>query len=191
MRIDEAAQRHWAHLEGLGQLATADSSRTWLTKFLKFCHEREMCELAGLNAELLAQFQRHLTWTPGPRGQLYSQSTLFSALRMLRLFLRWLHHSDLFLVDLGEGWRLSRPPDSNRKVPSVEAVSRLLLVPDARTPVGVRNRAILELLYGTGVRSHECYATDIGQLDLKASRVTAHDRWPRSAPFQPVLGGQT
>lgn len=171
MKLEEAAQHHWVYMESLGQSAQSKSSRIWLTRLFEFCGEREVTEVGQLNADLLATFRRHLTWTPGIKGKLYSQNTLFQCLRMVRLFCRWLYESDLVLADLCESWCLRRPPDPSRRVPSVEEVSRLLLIPDARTPVGLRNRAILELFYGIGIRSKECHALDLDNLDIESSRL--------------------
>jgi integrase/recombinase XerD len=44
-------------------------------------------------------------------------------------------------------------------------VETLLQVPDLATPVGLRNRAILEALYSTGLRRTEVLALDLGDLD--------------------------
>ena len=171
MRLEEAAQSYWEHLESLGQLAVGKSSRTWLAVFFKFCKGRGVEQVAELETGVLTAYCQQLIWTPGPDGRLYKEGTLFQAQRMLRLFLRWLHESERLLVDLGAGWVLRRPPDPARNIPSVDEVSRLLLVPDARTATGLRNRAILELLYGTGIRAHECHAADLDSLDLNGSRI--------------------
>jgi integrase/recombinase XerD len=189
VRLEDAAERYWTYLESLGQQGTLESSRTWLPRLFAFCAERSVVEVTQLEADLLAAFRQHLTWTPGPSGALYSQSTLFQCLRMIRLFCRWLYESELVLLDLTEGWCLPRPPDPSRRVPTVDEVSRILLVPDARTPVGVRNRALLELLYGTGIRSNECYAVDLDSLDLAASRLHVRGKGSkdRMLPIGPAL----
>jgi site-specific recombinase XerD len=187
--LEKAAQAYWAHLESRGQLAVCKSSRTWLRGFVKFCGGRGVSEVTELGAGILAAYRQELLWTPGPGGAMYKEGTLFQAQRMVRLFLRWLHESELVLVDHAASWILRRPPDSARNVPTVDQVSRLLLVPDARTPVGLRNRAILELLYGTGIRAHECYAIDLDSLDLEGSSLHVHGKGSkdRLLPLGPCL----
>ncbi len=189
MKLDKAARAYWAHLESLGQLAVCKSSRTWLRGFVKFCHGRGVQEVPQLDAGILAGYRQELLWTPGPSGAMYKEGTLFQAQRMVRLFLRWLHESELTLVDLAASWVLRRPPDSARNVPTVDQVARLLLVPDARTAVGLRNRAILELLYGTGIRAHECHAADLDSLDLEGSQLHVHGKGSkdRVLPLGPCL----
>lgn len=187
MTLEEAGQTHWRDLESLGQKATAESSRSWLVRLFEFCRDRGVCEVEGLEPGILASFRQHVTWTPGPSGVLYSQSTLFQCLRMVRLFCRWLKEQELVMTDFAQGWCLRRPPEPNRRIPSVEEISRLLLVPDAGTLVGIRNRAILELLYGTGIRSNECYAADLDSLDFEAARM--HIRGKGKRDRMVPLGG--
>lgn len=53
-----------------------------------------------------------------------------------------------------------------------EEVQRLLAQPPTNTIMGLRDRAILALLYGTGIRVSECATLRQGQLDLAARTVT-------------------
>ena len=73
-----------------------------------------------------------------------------------------------------EGWtaadpaREVRPPVPARRLPKairVEQVEALLDAPDATTPLGLRDRALLELLYGTGARISEAVGLDVDDLD--------------------------
>lgn len=162
-------------------------SRRYLWGSHLFCHGRDVREVPQLDAGILAGYRQELLWTPGPSGAMYKEGTLFQAQRMVRLFLRWLHESELTLVDLAASWVLRRPPDSARNVPTVDQVARLLLVPDARTAAGLRNRAILELLYGTGVRAHECYAIDLDSFDLEVHSFTCMARAARIACYRWAL----
>jgi len=54
---------------------------------------------------------------------------------------------------------------------SVEGVRRLIEAPDRSTPTGLRDRAILELLYGSGVRVSELTGLDVDDLDLEGGFV--------------------
>lgn len=62
-----------------------------------------------------------------------------------------------------------------RKLPTVltaEETSQLLVAPDNDTILGLRDRAILALLYGTGMRASECASLRQGSIDFGASTVT-------------------
>ena len=51
------------------------------------------------------------------------------------------------------------------------AIGKLLAAPDASAMPGVRDRAILELLYSTGMRVEECQSLDLADLDLGGGSV--------------------
>jgi len=60
-----------------------------------------------------------------------------------------------------------RPPRQERRLPKAldrDAVRALLEHPDADTPTGLRDAALLELLYGTGARISEVLALDVDDL---------------------------
>jgi len=70
-------------------------------------------------------------------------------------------------------------PRSGRKLPgllSVEEVERLLAAPGPRTAAGVRDRAMLELLYATGLRVSELVSLGVNQVDLEARVVLARGK---------------
>jgi len=66
-----------------------------------------------------------------------------------------------------------------------EEVQRLLAAPPTDTIMGLRDRAIMALLYGTGIRASECATLRQGQLDLDALTitVTGKGRHQRTIPL--------
>lgn len=59
-----------------------------------------------------------------------------------------------------------RRPDSIPKALDVDACIRLVTAPDQSTAAGARNRAMLEMLYGTGARASEIVDLDLGSIDV-------------------------
>ena len=82
--------------------------------------------------------------------------------------------------------RSVRPPKPPRRLPkalSLEQVQAMLAVPATHTEVGLRDSALLELLYGTGIRISEAVALDVDEVD-RLARTPADE----PAPGLRVLG---
>lgn len=122
-------------------------------------------------------------------GELYRQgqarASVARKVSALRTFVRYLRR---------EGWIDSDPaallvaPKREQKVPahlSVDEMSQLLDAPDASTPLGRRDRAILELFYASGIRLSELVALDLEDVDLagRMVRVMGKGRKERIVPF--------
>ena len=84
--------------------------------------------------------------------------------------------------------KLVATPRLEKKLPnhlSIEDAIRFIETPDTETDLGKRDRAILELLYGTGVRVSELVKLDLRDIDFKGKlvRVTGKRRKQRIVPF--------
>ncbi len=62
-----------------------------------------------------------------------------------------------------------RIPKALPKALTVEEVTRIVEAPDVGTPIGLRDRAILETLYATGCRVSELIGLDLHDLDMETS----------------------
>lgn len=79
-----------------------------------------------------------------------------------------------------------------RKLPralDAEQVTRLLEQPGTDTVIGLRDRAVLALLYGTGIRASECASLRCGQVDLVSLTVSVRGKGghERTVPLNPQL----
>lgn len=75
-----------------------------------------------------------------------------------------------------------RPPRAWKALPrylSTEEIDRLLAQPDVGAPRGLRDRALLELLYATGMRVSELVGLRPGDIDLDASYLTCTGKGDR------------
>lgn len=98
-------------------------------------------------------------------------STLARKLSSLRSFYRFLLARGVVDRNPLEGVRI---PKQSRYLPTVlsqEEAGRLVEMPPADVHLGIRDRAILELLYGSGLRVGELVALDIGQVERVAGWV--------------------
>lgn len=70
-------------------------------------------------------------------------------------------------------------PQRHSRLPkflSEEEMERLLLAPDIKTDLGVRDRALLEVMYAAGLRVSEACGLKTGDVDLDAALVTCHGK---------------
>jgi integrase/recombinase XerC len=134
---------------------------------------------------------KHLTLEVirGFLGELYRQgqarSSVARKVSALRTFTRYLRREGLIE---GDPAVLAVAPKRAHKVPahlSVDEMSRLLETPDVSTPLGRRDRAILELFYASGIRLSELVALDLEDVDLSGRmvRVMGKGRKERIVPF--------
>ncbi|WP_233168000.1 tyrosine-type recombinase/integrase [Xylophilus sp. ASV27] len=98
-----------------------------------------------------------------------SESRSFATLRLrhwaLRRLYRWASEQDIANVRIDAVLLPARAPArSPPRVPSVQQMERILAMPDTGTPAGLRDRAVLELLYATGLRADELLRLRIDQV---------------------------
>jgi len=164
LAIDDAIQRYLEHLTIERQLArnTIEAYATDLAHFADHCARSELSTIHDvdpirINAFLLERLDDGV----GTR-------TLARNCVSIRQFFRFLRSESLLEVDPSE---LVDVPRTERKLPRVltEAeVERLLQAPTSATPEGTRDRAMLELLYATGLRVSELVDLPVGAVHLDA-----------------------
>ena len=114
-----------------------------------------------------------------------SRATAARKLAAIRTFLRYLRREGLIDDDPG---LLVATPKREQKVPrhlDIDEITKLLETPDTSTPLGRRDRAILELFYASGLRLSELVGLDLEDLNLSSRmvRVMGKGRKERIVPF--------
>ncbi|WP_285756754.1 site-specific tyrosine recombinase XerD [Nocardiopsis ansamitocini] len=144
---------------------TLTSYRRDLRRYLEFLAQRGVGELAGVGAEDVAAFLRVLregsTGHP-PLGVNSAGRTVVAVRGLHRFALRE-------GITGGDPAREVRPPTPPRRLPkaiSLHDVETLLAaVSGEEDPRALRDRALLELLYGTGARISEAVGLDVDDID--------------------------
>jgi len=105
-------------------------------------------------------------WISSLSGDDYAVASLARKLTSIRLMARFLVRENIRSDDFSE---LLSGPKMVRRIPltlSLEEVDRLLDAPDINTPYGLRDKAMLELFYSSGLRVSELGTLELHQLDL-------------------------
>lgn len=158
--------RHNRHLSAHSVRAYEHDVRAYLAQTATG-RNRRVSELSpdDLDAESVRQFVAELN----RQGQ--ARTSVARTLSGVRTFLRYLRHEGLIAADPAAA---VVGPKLDRTMPtylSEEEMRRLLEVPDASTPLGRRDRAILELFYASGLRLSELVGLDLDDVHLAARMV--------------------
>ena len=140
---------------------TEDSYENDLRQFAAFLLEHGILDWSSVKATLVSQWLIELT----DGG--YAERSLARKLSALRVFARYLVKEGRRKDDFTE---LASSPKAQQKLPDVLAideVERLLNAPPEDTPQGLRDRAMLELMYSSGLRVSELCGLLLQSLDLE------------------------
>jgi integrase/recombinase XerD len=134
--------------------------------FLVWCGDRGLTKPGEITVAVMERYQRSLFHARKENGRPLSARSQHTRLSTIRRFFRWMakmRHVETSPCETLDLPRLEkRLPKAILTVAEVEAI---LSVPDLVTPMGVRDRAILETLYSTGVRRAEICALKLSDLD--------------------------
>jgi len=147
---------------------TVRSKRALLAMLARWLAERGAVRPAEVTTQMLEAYQRSLFHARKTDGSPLSFSTQVQRLVAVRTFFEWLVRGNRILHDPAAGLELPRTGQRlPRAVLSAAEVERIMALPDLSTPLGPRDRAMLELLYATGVRRAELAGLAVFDLDVE------------------------
>jgi integrase/recombinase XerD len=160
---------------------TLDAYRTDLLQFGAFLAARKRSATEATRADI-ADFLADLA-TGDPNGGAdgsgrppCSPATISRKTACLRSFYRHLRREELVSAD---PTATLSPPQKSRKLPHVLSqaeVNRLLESTGGAEPISLRDRALLEVMYGCGLRASEAIGLEVGDVDLKREYVRPHGK---------------
>ncbi len=174
--IDAFLDSSWAE-RGLAH-ATLQSYRTDLEAYARWLEDANNALLTADSSTLQSYLAVRL------REDL-SASSVARALSAIRTFYRYAKRRGLRTDDPCERVFSPKLPRHLPSVLSEKEVERLLAAPNCETAYGLRDRAMLELMYACGLRVSELVSLQRGQVDLKAAvlRLTGKGAKERLVPF--------
>jgi integrase/recombinase XerD len=152
---------------------TLTAYRTDLLQFGAFLAGRDSGPLVATSADV-SDFLADLAQGNGrpPCGA----ATLNRKTACLRSFYRHLRRSELIHSDPTAN---VRPPRKGRTLPKVLSYAQVKLLLDSvagSDPADLRDRALLEVMYGCGLRASETIGLELGSIDLRRGFLRAHGK---------------
>ena len=139
-----------------------------LRRFIHWCDERDLKSPKEVTKPILERYQRHLYYYRKSDGQPLSHGSQLGMLTPLRAFFKWLARENHILYNPASELEL---PRKLRRLPktilSLDELETIFNQTDIETDEGVRDRAIMELFYSTGMRRMELVKLTIYDIDPK------------------------
>ena len=187
-----AARRYLDHLTVERGLAdnTLAAYRRDLERYLAFLHDRDVDDLNGVDPRLIRAFVASISAsTHGPDEEAYKATSVARTLSAVRTFHRFALREGLTEDDPTAGVVRPRLPRGLPHPLTVGEVAAVIDAPAPGSPTGVRDRAILELLYGAGLRVSELTDSTSMTSTSRKARSVCSGRGARSATCRSASHG--
>lgn len=136
-----------------------------LAEFIAFEGARGMTDLLGVTSTEIIAFLHHL------KSVGKSSATVNRKLASLRSFFHYLIHEGLIDTDPTENIKSPKIERKSIEYLEMEEIEKLMAVPDGSVR-GLRDRAILEVLYATGIRVSELIASNLEDVNMRMGFIT-------------------
>jgi integrase/recombinase XerD len=143
--------------------------------FLSWCRQRGIATPARVTRTFLEAYQRYLFQYRKKDGQPLAVASQHSRLAPLKVWFKWLTHRRYIPRDPAAELELPRVGYKLPNVMNKEEVERVLSQPKIEVPLGIRDRAMLELLYSSGLRRMELLHLKLYDVDQKHGLVTVRE----------------
>src|SRR6266508_3445229 len=149
-------------------MASVMGARLYLGYFVGWCAERGITRPTEVTRGTIERYQKWLYAHRQPKSDRPLTFTYqHKRVSLVLALFRWLSRQNRILVNPGADIEL---PKMEKRLPDVLTVAeaeRILAAIDVTTALGVRDRAVLETLYSTGIRRMELCALPIYGVDLE------------------------
>ena len=179
---------HLSWAQTLGYTDNTLESRAYaLERFVAWCDARGIDAPTELSRAVLEAWQRHLYLHRKRDGQALSIRTQQTFLIALRAFCKWLARERHVLYNAAAELVLPRNPRTlPRALLTTAQIDTLMAQPDTDDVGGLRDRALLELLYGSGMRRMELAQLTLSDIDLHHGTVMIRQGKGRKDRFIPM-----
>jgi integrase/recombinase XerD len=154
----------------------------YLEHFFRFAEQQGVTDLREASSSLIERFLAAEQQLVSPRtGLPYRRGTIVVIYSAVRLLFASLYQAELVLANPARDVMFrTRVKNGLRTVFSEEEIARFLDGIDIHQKLGLRDRAIFELIYSSGLRAGEVGKLDRGDIDLGSRRLIVRDaKWSK------------
>ncbi len=137
----------------------------YLRRFVHWYEKQGFKDIKELNQDIMRNYRVYLSNYQDQHGDPLSKKTQSYHIIALRSWLKWLVRNDIKVMH-PEKIELPKVESQSMKFLNAEKMERLLSQPDVSKKIGLRDKAILEVLFSTGLRVSELVNLDRQQIDL-------------------------
>lgn len=138
----------------------------YLRRFIDWFESQGYKDLKELNLDVLRHYRIFLARYSDVQGRTLSKKTQSYHVIALRSWLKWMVKNDLPVLH-PEKVELPKGESTPMRFVTADKMERLLGQPVVATPAGLRDRAILEVLFSTGLRVSELVGLNRDQIDVE------------------------
>jgi integrase/recombinase XerD len=158
-----------------------------LQRFTAWCEERGITRAQDVNRAMIERYQRWLFHYRKADGRPLSFRTQYGMLVAVREFFRYLARNHLILFNPSQDVEMPRGEKRlPRHVLTRSEADLILNLPDVHDALGLRDRAILETLYSTGMRRLELIMLGVYDIDVERGIVMIRQGKGKKDRFVPI-----
>ncbi|MBD3250254.1 MAG: tyrosine-type recombinase/integrase [Candidatus Pacebacteria bacterium] len=152
----------------------------YLNRFIEWLKERDVDDLKEIDLDLVRKYRVFLNRYQDDQGEHLAKTTQSYHVIAIRSWLKWLAKNDADVLP-PEKVDLPKGESTPMRFVSAQKIERLVSQPKVSTLKGLRDRAMLETLFSTGLRVSELVGLDRDQVDLERQEfgVIGKGRRPR------------
>lgn len=165
-------------VEGGRSLKTAENYKLYLERFVEFTED---IDVTAITSETIRKYRLWLNRYRNDNDDILSTITQGYHLIALRGFLNYLTNRDIATLSPN---KITLPKISRKQVTFLykDEIDRILTSIDTSSPVGLRDRAIVELLFSSGLRVSELVGLDRDHVNLKRREFMVRGKGQKDRP---------